>query len=656
MRKAIRHFSLLTIVIAAAISFTPALNAVDIPDWVQNAAKAAKESYPAETKAVILLDQTEDTILNPGEYTEHYRRVVKILRPEGRDEGDIGVDLEKQDKITFLHAWSIDASGRKYELKEKDFAERSPYSVELYEDIRFRTATAPAADPGSIIAYEYEVHRHSWFDQLEWFFREGNPVHESSFALALPQGWEYKTAWATATPVEPTQTGGNRWQWTVHDVPAIENEPHRPAMLALAGRMEVTFFAPGGGNVHFANWDSLGRWYTSLTDGRRAGSPEMIAKVNELTAGKTDFDGKVRALASFMQKDIRYMGIEIGIGGYQPHFATDIFHARYGDCKDKATLLSAMLEQVGIHSDYVLIDTHRGIVSPDAPSTFFNHAILAIELPLDTKLDGYHSIVQSTSGKRYLIFDPTDEFTPLGNLRPELQDTYALLVTDNGGEVIHTPVQSPDTSLLTRTGHFMLNSDGTLSGEVLEDLTGKHASNFRESMFDANQQQRTHLFEEQLNDSLQGATLLSADIQQLDDLEKDVTVALKFSSEKYGQLSGPLMLVRPRVLGEKSFMVEHKERHYPFVLGGVTQEADTFEIQIPKDYVVDDLPEPVTIDSGFASYESKVEVQGTALLYKRKLVIRQLQVPAAKIPDLRKFEGVIGADESAAVVLKHVSK
>jgi len=631
----------------------PALNA-EVPDWVRTAASSAMATYPPETKAVVLLDQTEDSILNPGEYVEHYRRVVKILRPEGRDEGDIRIYLEKQDKITFLHVWSIDAGGRKYELKEKDFIERSPYSEELYDDIRFRTANAPASDPGCVIAFEYEVHRHAWFDQLEWIFREDNPVLESSFTLNLPQGWEYKTAWATASPVEPVQLSQGRWQWNMHNVPAIEDEPHRPAMLALAGRMEITFFAPGGNNIHFANWEALGRWYTSLTEGRRAATPEMTAKVMQLTDGKPDFDAKIQALAFFMQSDIRYMGIEIGIGGFQPHYAGDIFRARYGDCKDKVTLLSAMLEQAGIHSDYVLVDTHRGIVSPDAPSTFFNHAILAIEIPAGTKLDGYYSVIKSTSGKQYLIFDPTDEFTPLGNLRPALQGTYALLVTGNGGEVIQTPVQSPNTSLLTRNGHFTLNSDGTLSGVVLEDLTGKHASNFRETMFEANQQQRTHLFEKQLNGSLQGATLESADIQQLNDLQKDVTVSLKFSSEKYGQVRGPLMLVRPRILGEKSFMVEHKERHYPFVLGGVTEEADSFDIQIPKDYVVDDIPEPTKIDSGFASYESKVEVEGSVLHYQRKLIVRDLEVPAAKVPDLRKFEGIIGADESAAVVLKHI--
>ena len=651
MQKAIKR--LFFFVIAAGILYSQPLHA-EAPDWVRTASNAALPPYPPETKAVVLLDQSECSIQNPGEYTEHYRRVVKILRPEGRDEGDLEVSLEKQDKISFLHAWSIDRNGHQYELKDKDFVEKSPYSVELYADIRFRTANAPAADPGSTIAFEYEVHRHAWFDQLDWVFREDNPVREASFLLALPPGWEYKTAWAVASPIEPTKVGESRWQWTLHDVPAIEDEPRRPTMLALAGRMEITFFAPGGNNVNFATWDALGRWYNGLTAGRRTTTPEITTKVAQLTAGKLDFDSKLRILASFMQTDIRYMGIEIGIGGYQPHPAGDVFHARYGDCKDKATLLSTMLEQAGIHSNYVLINTYRGIVAPEAPSSFFNHAILAVEIPPGTKLDGYYSLVKSTSGKQYLIFDPTDEFTPLGNLRSALQGTYALLVTENGGEVIKTPVQSPDTSLLTRTGHFTLNSDGTLNGEVLEDLTGRHASNFREAMFDANQQQRTHLFEEQLSDSLQSSSLESADVQQLNDLEKDVTVKLKFSSSKYGQVQGPLMLVRPRVLGEKSFAVEHKERHYPFVLGGVTQETDTYEIEIPKDYVVDDVPEPTKIDSGFASYESNVKVDGTKLRYERKLIVRQLEIPAEKISDLRKFEGAIGADESAAVVLKHV--
>ena len=132
-------------------------------------------------------------------------------------------------------------------------------------------------------------------------------------------------------------------------------------------------------------WEGLGRWYSELTAGRRTASADITEKTRQLTASAPDFDAKVRTLASFMQTDIRYVAIEIGVGGFQPHPAGDVFHARYGDCKDKATLLSTMLKQVGIDSDYVLIDTDHGVVKPAVPSNFFDHAILAIELPPESR-------------------------------------------------------------------------------------------------------------------------------------------------------------------------------------------------------------------------------------------------------------------------------
>src|SRR5205823_12393681 len=101
---------------------------------------------------------------------ERRRRVVKILRKEGRQEGELVAWLGHEGKLLSIHAWTIDKSGREYELKDKDFAERSPYSYVLYEDIRLRAAQGPAAEPGSVIAFEYEIRHKPWLRQLEWFF------------------------------------------------------------------------------------------------------------------------------------------------------------------------------------------------------------------------------------------------------------------------------------------------------------------------------------------------------------------------------------------------------------------------------------------------------------------------------------------------------
>jgi len=223
-------------------------------------------------------------------------------------------------------------------------------------------------------------------------------------------------------------------------------------------------------------WKAIGDWYYKLVEGRRNPSPGISARVQQLTAGATTFDAKVRALTAFLQSDGRYVEIMIGIGGFQPHPASDIFRSRYGDCKDKVTLLSSMLKEAGISSEYVLVDTERGVVKPDVPSTLFNHVILAIPLSKDTPPDAYRSVSTTASGERYLIFDPTDEYTPVGGLRSALQGSYGLLVTKSGGELIKLPVLAPDTNRVDREGKFTLQADGSLTGTVTERLTGTHAA------------------------------------------------------------------------------------------------------------------------------------------------------------------------------------
>jgi hypothetical protein len=152
-----------------------------------------------------------------------------------------------------------------------------------------------------------------------------------------------------------------------------------------------------------------------------------------------------------------------------------------------------MLHEVGVESEYVIISTYRGTVHPDVPSAYFNHAILAIEVPSGTNTDNYRALITTKDGKQYLIFDPTDSYTPLGELRGELQDTYALLVARGRGELIHTPLLEPDTNMLVRTGRFTTSGDGALAGEIVEDRSGDHAWQERRALIHANQQVRSRL-------------------------------------------------------------------------------------------------------------------------------------------------------------------
>src|SRR3954468_3899399 len=168
-----------------------------IPDWVRQAATATLPVYEPDTNAVVLLDDINVRILSPTEYSEHYRRVIKILRPEGRDEADLAVYLQGKEKLHSIHCWSFDRSGREFELKDKDFFERGAFfGFDLYNDVRMRTGRCPGADPGSVVAFEYEVQRHQWVNEFEREFQESIPVHESRIVMSLPAAWEYKAQWA----------------------------------------------------------------------------------------------------------------------------------------------------------------------------------------------------------------------------------------------------------------------------------------------------------------------------------------------------------------------------------------------------------------------------------------------------------------------------
>jgi transglutaminase-like putative cysteine protease len=163
----------------------------------------------------------------------------------------------------------------------------------------------------------------------------------------LPSGWELKSFFVNY-PEAKAEGSGDSYFWRFNDVPAVKHEPGMPEMLSVVGRMGVNFIAPGNSSKSHKSWKDVGAWYYQLASSRRNVTPEIAKKVQELTAGKTSVFEKVRAVGAFAQRDIRYVAIEVGIGGQQPHYAQEIFANKYGDCKDKVTLLSAMLHEAGV--------------------------------------------------------------------------------------------------------------------------------------------------------------------------------------------------------------------------------------------------------------------------------------------------------------------
>jgi uncharacterized protein DUF3857/transglutaminase superfamily protein len=641
------------------ISMVPRAEAGDAPQWMHVLVGVRLPSYDEKTDAVLLYSETNLTVVSVDKIRTHVREAYKILRPEGREHGTIDVHFNRGRKITSLRGWCIPAQGKDYEVKDKDALDISApiEGGELVSDVRYRVLRIPAPDPGNIIGYEFEVEEQPFWLQDIWRFQETDPVRESHFSLQLPSGWEYKASWLSYPEVKPAE-GGNLAQWVVSNVKGIRHEPDMPPLSGIAGQMIVSFFPPGGTSRknEFLNWQGMGAWYGGLYSGQMEASDPIKQQVNSLVAGKTTPLAKMQAIAGFTQHDIRYVAIELGIGSWQPHAASDVFSHRYGDCKDKATLMSAMLREIGVTSYHVVINTQRGSVTRNTPAHHaFNHVILAIKLPDEVKDPSLIAVLQHPKLGRILFFDPTNDLTPFGQIGGYLQANYGLLVTPDGGELIELPQQPSAMNSIQRVGKLTLDSNGMLKGDVQEIRLGDRAWSERSRLHSVtNNADRIKPIESLLAGSLSSFQIVRASVVNFEHTDQPFGFNYTFQSYDYAKNAGNLLLVRPRVLGSKSWAVlETKEpREFPLEFEAPVRDTDSFEITLPSGYEVDELPPPSDVDYSFASYHSKTESSGQTLHYTRSMEIKELSVPVSKMDELKKFYRMIATDERNTAVLK----
>jgi hypothetical protein len=632
----------------------------DGPQWLHALVAAQLPTYDEKTDAVLLYSETNVSVVSVDKIRIHTRRAYKVLRPDGRERGTLWVQFDPRRKITNLRGWCIPAQGKDYEVKENDAVDvAAPFDGgELVSDIKYKVLRIPAADPGNIVGYEYDVEEQPFWLQDTWQIQQTDPVHEGRFSLQLPPGWEYKASWFAYPEVKPTSEAGNASQWSVTDVKAIRPEPDMPPMSGVAGQMVVSFFPPGENSRknEFGSWRSMGMWYQGLIESQMSPSDPIKQKVGALVSGKTTSLSKMQAIAAFLQHDIRYVAIQLGIGGWQPHAAQDVFINKYGDCKDKVTLMRTMLHEIGVDSYHVVINDERGAVTPDSPAhNAFNHLILAIKLPVELKDPGLVAVAQYPGIGRLLFFDPTDEMTPLGQIRGQLQANYGLLVSPEGGALIQVPQQPSATSSIHRNGKLTLDSIGTLNGEIEETRLGDRASTERWRLRDVmKSEDRIKPFESLLAGSLSGFKIMKTGITNLETTDQPFVLNYTFVSNSYAKTAGNLLLVRPRVLGNKgSTILESKDpRRFPVEFDGPLQDTDSFEIALPPGYEVDELPPPTNLDYSFASYHSKTEAAGRTIVYTRSIEFKELTVPVAKMDELKKFYRMIAADERNTAILK----
>jgi hypothetical protein len=639
-----------------AAGVTLASPADEAPQWLQQVAAIKVPAYDKEVPAVVLRKDQDVVVSSDGRITTTTTYAVRILTRDGRIFADaVEMYLTKSSKINDMHAWLIRPNGIVKKYGKDETVDRISDPNDIYDEYRLKEIDASAdADAGVVFGYQSKSEEQPLFNQDTWAFQNRLPALESRYSLTLPAGWRATSITFNHEKIEPS-VSGTTYAWELRDLTPIRPEPASPKIKSLAPQVAINYFladsSASAGSKVFENWGQVSRWGTELHNPQAIPDESVAAKARELTASsKTELD-RIRAIANFVQ-NLQYISIDIGVGrgnGYRPHLASQVLAKAYGDCKDKANLMRAMLKAINITAYPVFIYAGDStVVREEWASPYqFNHCIIAVKVSDETTAP---TVITNELG-RLLIFDATDPNTPVGDLPEDEQGSFALLVAGEAGQLVRMPILPPEASSFDRQADVVLTSEGSITATVRERASGQAAADFRRQFRGLSSSGYWKLIEGWVSYGATGAKVsrvVPKDNNEGGRFDLDVD----FSAINYAQLmQNRLLVFKPAIVSrQESLSLTEATRKHPVVLES-RAFSETVRVKLPVGFEVDELPDPLKLDASFGSYNTTYAVKDGELVFTRTLAQRAGTIPAAQYQTVRSFFERIRAAEQAPVVL-----
>ena len=508
----------------------------------------------------------------------------------------------------------------------------------VYTDYRQKHITVPGLRPNEVLLYDIVTVIHTpmapgqfW---MEHDFDKRNIVLNEDLEINVPREQVVKLKNKPGSEPEIREQHERRiYRWTSMNL--VREEDDKENKKKKKKREEE---APAVQLTTFKSWQEVGQWYAGLEKDRRVPTPEIQAKEEALTKGMGSDADKVQALYDFVSTNFRYVSLSLGAGRYQPHAAADVFHNQYGDCKDKHTLLEAMLEAAGFHASSVLINSSRKL-DPDVPSpSQFDHVISLVPV-----------------GKDDIWMDTTAEVAPYRLLSFNLRDKQALVVPPDGaGRLQKTPADPPVANTQLQELDGKVNELGKLTAHVHYIVRGDTELLMRVVFRRVPSQQWKRLVE-----TISAMGGLDGDVSDLKigdttatrqpfEFEYQITKANYFDwSKKKSQLTLPLSQASlPDADDDASDSDADAIKFGP--PGEMTYRI---KLELPAKYAAR-APLPFSLKRDYAEYQASYNLDGNVFTAERKLVVRERELPSSRARDYLAFRRAVFSDQAQQVLIE----
>ncbi|MGE5197557.1 MAG: DUF3857 domain-containing protein [Deltaproteobacteria bacterium] len=589
---------------------------------IEHAPEADK--YPQAGALILLADERFQVTPQDTQVAElHY--VIKVLNERGKESfSESHIDYDSTyEKVELEYARTIRPDGTVTQVGSRHIRDVSKYlNFPLYSNARVYIISFPEISEGAVIEYKLKIYRSELINKkdfvLNYPVQSSEPIIAADFMVEVPENKpvnikmlneQYNNFSANLKPDIQKNNGRVIYSWSFKDIPQIVPEANMPPGVEINPNILISTFV---------SWKQIYDWWWALAKDKIKAEAPIKEKVKELTENQPTEEAKIRAIYNFCARQIRYVAVEYGQAGYEPHKAEDIFRNKYGDCKDKAVLLVTMLREAGLTAWPVLISTRDYYnLNPDFPSMLFDHSIAAV------------------SQKDKIVFlDATAETCAFQDLPPADQKRRVLVFKEEGYAIESTPLFPAGHNLVEQTLHIKINSDETIDAEKKVFTLGMYDQAERYWLLYTPPELVGEKLKERIQDIAISASLKSYKVENLDDLNKPVTLSYLFRGSEYLTDAGKLRIM-PQLSGLDTSIVAKDKRKYPLDFGALDVKETETTIEIPKDFSVKYLPENATEDNPWMKFSAEYARKSEAIYFRQMIELKVDSVDQAQYPEFK---------------------
>ena len=605
-------------------------------------------SIPNEMKEnvniVLREEEMRFKINSKNSATQYEHKAFTIFNEKGNLVAEEIIFYDKLTRIVFVNASVYDANGKLIKkLKKTDIRDQAAYDgVTLFSDDRLKSLDLTQAAYPYTVEFEYEIeYKFLYYIPSGWWGGEKISHEHASYQLIFPKDLRprYQLLNSSVEAVKETLPDGfESLTWKFENLKPNQTEPMSPPQGELIPHLLVapSKFEFSGYAGSLESWEEYGKWQLSLNKDRDILPEQTKQKIKELTKNLSTTEEKVKAIYEFMQSKTRYVGIQLGIGGWQPFPASVVDETGYGDCKALSNYTVALLKEAGVKGYYSIIRAGRNeqSIQSDFPSNQFNHVVVSVP-----------------NGKDTLWLECTSQIESCGYQGSFTEDRWALMVTEEGGKLVRTVNYTPEQNLQSRTANVSLDISGNAKATVRTIYRGIQYENGHLNFRISNTDDQKKWIEN--NTDIPSFSLNGFSMKEVKAKIPSAIVNLELTLNRYAAISGKRLFIMPNLMNRNSVILEKiAERKTEVVRRRNYIDLDTIKFSVPENLYPEFLPEPVKISSKFGEYEASFKFDAGKVIYTRRMKVWKGRFPKETYSELVDFyKNVTKADNIKLVFL-----